>query len=197
MTFEAWALFCLTVSRLPEPRTVHLNGLAGHDAGARRRAATTGVLAANAMLRLSRPDSRRARTIAAAVRRDPLARRGVRDLDGRAQSRARSRPAEGEAPGPARRALQASSRRRGQMLVYFTAILPQFVDARAPLASQLAVLAASSFAIEFAVLSAYSGISHRAGKRAAPGFRRWIPRVGGTLLIAAGAGLAAMRRGPA
>lgn len=64
------------------------------------------------------------------------------------------------------------------------------------LARQVAVLAVSSFAIEFAVLSAYSALSHRAGKRAAASFQRWITRTGGALLIAAGAGLAAMRRGP-
>ena len=56
------------------------------------------------------------------------------------------------------------------------------------------MLAVSSFAIEFAVLSAYAALSQSAGRRAAPRFQRGIPRIGGALLIAAGAGLAALRR---
>jgi homoserine/homoserine lactone efflux protein len=80
------------------------------------------------------------------------------------------------------------------LLIYFTAILPQFIDPRARLGSQVAVLAFSSFAIEFTVLSAYSALSHRAGRKVAPRFRYLVERVGGGFLIGAGAGLATLRR---
>jgi threonine/homoserine/homoserine lactone efflux protein len=80
------------------------------------------------------------------------------------------------------------------LLVYFTAILPQFIDAKHPVAPQVALLACSSFLIEFSVLSAYSGLSGRAGETATPRFRAYLERLGGGLLIGAAAGLARMER---
>jgi threonine/homoserine/homoserine lactone efflux protein len=80
------------------------------------------------------------------------------------------------------------------LLVYFTAILPQFVDPARPLPGQVAILAFSSFVIEFAVLSVYGAVAFRAGRRAAPRFRLAAERLGGGLLVAAGAGLASLRR---
>ncbi len=80
------------------------------------------------------------------------------------------------------------------LLVYFTAILPQFIDVNHPVVPQVALLACSSFVIEFSVLSAYSGISGRAGEVAAPRFRAYLERLGGGLLIGAAAGLARIER---
>jgi homoserine/homoserine lactone efflux protein len=80
------------------------------------------------------------------------------------------------------------------LLVYFSAILPQFVDPGQPLARQVAILAGSSFVIEFTVLSVYAALAHRAGQVAAPRSRVLAERVGGGLLVAAGAGLASLRR---
>ena len=80
------------------------------------------------------------------------------------------------------------------LLVYFTAILPQFVDLGKPLAGQVAILACSSFVIEFTVLSVYADLAFRAGRLAAPRSRVVAERLGGGLLVAAGAGLASLRR---
>jgi threonine/homoserine/homoserine lactone efflux protein len=80
------------------------------------------------------------------------------------------------------------------LLVYFTAILPQFIDAKHPVAPQVALLACSSFVIEFSVLSAYSGLTGRAGAAAAPRFHAYLERLGGGLLIGAAAGLARIER---
>ena len=80
------------------------------------------------------------------------------------------------------------------LLIYFTAILPQFVDPARPLPAQVAILAVSSFVIEFTVLSVYAALAFRAGRRAAPRFRLVAERLGGGLLVAAGAGLASLRR---
>jgi threonine/homoserine/homoserine lactone efflux protein len=80
------------------------------------------------------------------------------------------------------------------LLVYFTAILPQFVDPMHPLPGQVAILACSSFVIELTVLSAYAALSSRAGRRVSMRLRPVAERVGGGLLVAAGAGLASVRR---
>jgi homoserine/homoserine lactone efflux protein len=80
------------------------------------------------------------------------------------------------------------------LLVYFTAILPQFIDSNHPVASQVVLLACSSFLIETAVLSANAGLSGRAGNAVAPRFRTMIDRVGGGLLIGAAAGIARLER---
>jgi homoserine/homoserine lactone efflux protein len=80
------------------------------------------------------------------------------------------------------------------LLVYFTAILPQFIDATRAVAPQVALLACSSFLIESVVLSAYAALSGRAGRVAAPRFRAILERVGGGLLIGAAAGLARIER---
>jgi len=206
MTFEAWALFCLTEFTLclnPGPSTLLVISLGMTRGPLAGIAATTGVLAANTIyfglsatgLALALGQSSQLfvaiRWLGAAF----LIWTGVRMI---ARSRA-SADAEGAPLGPAPRGRAfwqgfVAQAANPNLLFYFTAILPQFVDARAPLAGQVAVLALSSFAIEFAVLSAYSGLSHRAGRRVAPGLRRWIPRIGGALLIAAGAGLAALGR---
>ncbi len=77
---------------------------------------------------------------------------------------------------------------------HFAAILPQFVNPAEWLAPLVGILALSSFAIELAVLSGYAALAHRAGRRAGPRVRVALDRVGGGLLIAAGMGLASLRR---
>jgi homoserine/homoserine lactone efflux protein len=74
-------------------------------------------------------------------------------------------------------------------LVFFTALLPQFLDANAALPAQLFILGATSIVVELAVLTAYAGAAtqaeHVAGRQlAAP-----LQRIGGALLIGAGARL--------
>src|SRR5262245_32145790 len=53
-------------------------------------------------------------------------------------------------------------------LVFFTAILPQFINPRAAVAPQILILGISSVAIEFVVLAIYIGTCHTA--------RKWIGR---------------------
>jgi threonine/homoserine/homoserine lactone efflux protein len=80
-------------------------------------------------------------------------------------------------------------------LVFFTALLPQFVNPAAPLAPQIAILAVTSILIEFGVLASYAALASRARHFAQrPRFADVLKRVGGGLLIAAGAGLAALKR---
>jgi threonine/homoserine/homoserine lactone efflux protein len=80
------------------------------------------------------------------------------------------------------------------LLIYFTALLPQFIAPHAPLAQQIGILALSSVVIEFAVLSAYAFLSARAVCTfQRPDLERPLRRLGGILLIGAGARLAVTR----
>ncbi len=79
-------------------------------------------------------------------------------------------------------------------LVFFTALLPQFFDPRGNVASQVAILGVSSVVIEFVVLSIYVAACHRARRWArAPRVAVPLQRLGGALLVGAGARLAAVR----
>ena len=68
------------------------------------------------------------------------------------------------------------------LLVYFTALLPQFVDAEQPIAPQVAILAGSSFVIEFTVLAVYATLAARAGRHVAPRYQRIAERLGGAVI---------------
>lgn len=76
-------------------------------------------------------------------------------------------------------------------LLFFAAILPQFVDRGEPIVPQLLVFGATSIGMELLVLVAYGAAAARAGRVAlAPRFQRATSRVGGLLLLGAGVGLA-------
>ena len=80
-------------------------------------------------------------------------------------------------------------------LLFFTALLPQFVDPGLPIASQLGVLALLSVIIEFSVLFFYANLAAQATRLAArPRFARLTNRIAGTFLIGAGIGLASLTR---
>ncbi len=80
-------------------------------------------------------------------------------------------------------------------LVFFTALLPQFIEPHSPVALQVTILAVSSILIELVVLSIYVAVCQRArGMMQRSGFATSLSRAGGALLIGAGAGLATLRR---
>lgn len=82
-----------------------------------------------------------------------------------------------------------------KVIVFFTALLPQFFNPHAPIAPQVAILAVTSVAIEFCVQFVYAVLAGRASHLAAqPRLARITDRVAGSLLISAGVGLAAIRR---
>lgn len=77
-------------------------------------------------------------------------------------------------------------------IVFFTALLPQFVDPTRPVATQFLILGVISILVELPVLLMYGYAAHRGRARYgkhAPLFER----LAGACLIAAGAKLAAMR----
>jgi homoserine/homoserine lactone efflux protein len=80
-------------------------------------------------------------------------------------------------------------------LLFFAALLPQFIDPAGGVAWQVAILGVTSVAIEFVVLACYGGLAGRARRLAArPRFARLVDRLSGLLLMAAGLGMALLRR---
>jgi len=206
MTVHAWALFCMTETVLclsPGPSALLIISLAltrGQRAGI---SATAGVLAANALyFLLSASGLIALHALSAEVflaikwaGAAYLIWLGTRTI-------VRSFTQSGSEPdfpvgASGRRAVWQGFVTQGanpNLLVYFTAILPQFVDPAHPLPGQVAILACSSFVIEFTVLSVYAALSFRASRRVSARLRPVAERVGGGLLVAAGAGLASVRR---
>jgi homoserine/homoserine lactone efflux protein len=77
-------------------------------------------------------------------------------------------------------------------LLFFGALLPQFIDPQREVGLQIAIFGGTSIAIEFLILTGYVTFGARAAQYAQTS--RWIGRIGGSLLIGAGAGLAVLRR---
>jgi homoserine/homoserine lactone efflux protein len=80
-------------------------------------------------------------------------------------------------------------------LVFFTALVPQFIDPRRAILPQMAILAITSGVIEFLVQLGYAALAGRASAFALrPRFAATANRVAGSLLVAAGLGMAAIRQ---
>jgi homoserine/homoserine lactone efflux protein len=81
-------------------------------------------------------------------------------------------------------------------LLFFTALLPQFIDPARDFPTQFALLALTGLVVEFSVQLGYGAAAGRMGALATrPGIAKWVNRGAGALLVAAGVGIAAARRG--
>ncbi len=204
MNVETWLLFCATETVLcftPGPAVLCVISTALARGAGGGVVASLGILAANAMYFALSATGLGAlllasRTLFVAIKwvgAGYLVYLGLRMLLRRA-------PSPQEAPAaPARRASPfvnafVTQTANPKALIFFTALLPQFIDPDQSAARQIAILGVSSVVIEFLVLCIYVGACH--------GARRWargrrfgdaLHRAGGVLLIAAGAKLAAIR----
>ena len=80
-------------------------------------------------------------------------------------------------------------------LVFFTAILPQFVDPAGAIVPQIVILGVTSLVIELAVLGGYVATCHAAREIVGESrFALRLQRLGGAFLVAAGARLAVSRQ---
>jgi len=88
--------------------------------------------------------------------------------------------------------LQASN---PKAIVFFTALVPQFIDPHGAIVMQVVILCLTSNVIEFFVLFGYGAAAGQASALARqPRYANWTNRIAGILLIGAGAGLATLRR---
>ena len=205
MTLHTWALFAATetvLSLTPGPAVLFVisQGLSG---GARRSFwSTTGILSANLFyfalsatsLGVVLAASYQLFLVVKYVGAAYLVWLGLKAIFSKADSLVTRQAA----PDPAAKiywkalALQLAN---PKALLLFTAILPQFIDAREPVPLQILVLGLTSVIPEFFILMAYGTLAARARHVATqPKFAIWGDRIGGGLLITAGAGLALVDR---
>jgi homoserine/homoserine lactone efflux protein len=206
MSIETWLLFCVTEAVLcltPGPAVLLVVSLSLSRGPAAGLNASLGILAANAMYFAISATSLGALLLASSALFTVVKWAGAAyliwcGLKMLLQAHASSEPAVGEAAGQPLGAFPHGFLTQGanpKALVFFSAILPQFVDPQGAVGAQLLVLGVSSIVIELFVLSLYVAVSQQA--RALSSNRRVaapLERVGGVLLIGAGARLAFTHR---
>jgi homoserine/homoserine lactone efflux protein len=199
VSLEAWGLFVLTESVLcltPGPAVLFVVSQALSRGGAASVWATTGILGANvlyfalsatslgAVLLASYELFSLIRWLGAAY----LIWLGVRMFVRRAAARAPAGAAETSGRRTCVNAfvLQAAN---PKALLFFVALLPQFIDPGGDVARQVLVLGVTSVVIELVVLLAYGAAAGRLHAFAVnPRVARLADRVAGTMLVTAGLG---------
>jgi homoserine/homoserine lactone efflux protein len=80
-------------------------------------------------------------------------------------------------------------------IIFFAAVLPQFIDVARPQGPQYAILAATTFAVDLVVMMIYTALAARVLRvMRDPTRLRWVNRTLGGAFIAAGVALASFRR---
>jgi homoserine/homoserine lactone efflux protein len=80
-------------------------------------------------------------------------------------------------------------------ILFFVAVLPQFIDVHRPQALQYALLATTTFAVDLVVMTGYIALAAKVLRALKDESRlRWVNRGLGGLFVAAGLALAALRR---
>lgn len=80
-------------------------------------------------------------------------------------------------------------------IIFFAAVLPQFIDVARPQAAQYAIFAGTTFAVDLFAMSVYTALAARVLRvMRDPAKLRWINRTLGGAFIAAGIALASFRK---
>jgi homoserine/homoserine lactone efflux protein len=201
--WETWSLFFLTETALcltPGPAVLFVlsQGLGGGAAASIR--ANLGILTGNALYFLLSATGLGAVLLASYdlffcikwVGAAYLVWLGIRALRGTGTVlAAESSPASGRVFARAF-AVQAAN---PKAIVFFTALLPQFIDPAGNVPFQIAILALTSIAVEFSVLAMYGTFASRLSRVARqPRVLALFERSAGLLLIGAGLRMATLRR---
>jgi homoserine/homoserine lactone efflux protein len=201
VSFDAWLAFCLTETALcftPGPAVLLVVSVALARGARPGIAASLGILGANALyfavsatgiaaaLAASRELFLALKWAGAAY----LVWVGLRMLFGQQVSTTQARPVALRRSFLRGFVVQGSN---PKAIVFFVALLPQFIDPAAPVARQVLVLGISSVLIEFVALTCFTLGAVRARRMAGIRLAGPLERLGGSLLVAAGARLAAVR----
>ena len=80
-------------------------------------------------------------------------------------------------------------------IIFFAAILPQFIDVARPQLAQYAILASTTFAVDLVVMMGYTALAAKVLRLMRdPKQLRWVNRGIGGAFVAAGVALASLRR---
>jgi homoserine/homoserine lactone efflux protein len=80
-------------------------------------------------------------------------------------------------------------------IIFFAAILPQFIDMARPQLQQYAILAATTFAVDIVIMMGYTALAAKVLRvMREPRHLRWVNRGIGGAFVAAGLALASFRR---
>lgn len=83
-------------------------------------------------------------------------------------------------------------------IIFYAAVLPQFIDVARPQFAQYAILGLTTLAVDLVVMAGYIGLASRVlAVMKDPSHLRWVNRLLGGAFVAAGLALAAFRRGHA
>ena len=204
MSFETWLFFCITeavLSFTPGPAVLLVISIALTRGARDGVLASLGILAANAIYFVLSATGIGAILVASWevfflikwLGAAYLVWLGIRMLMSHPEA-ATSDATANRQPNPLRHGMITQGA-NPKALLFFTALLPQFVDPTRAVAPQVAILAVSSITIEFLILSLYVAVCHRArGLTRRPGFATALNRAGGVLLIGAAAGMATLKR---
>ena len=201
MTVATWVAFCTTETVLcfiPGPAVLFVVSVALARGARSGMAASLGILAANAFYFALSGTGVAAAIVASSHLFAALRWIGAGYLlwiGGRMLWSPGRHPADVTAP-TARRSLIRAVLVQGtnpKALVFFIALLPQFINPGAAVAPQVLVLGLSSVLIEFVVLTLYVTAVARARQLAGARFAGTLERAGGGVLMAAGLRLALAR----
>jgi homoserine/homoserine lactone efflux protein len=80
-------------------------------------------------------------------------------------------------------------------IIFFAAILPQFIEVARPQSPQYAILAATTFAVDLVVMMGYTALAAKVLRvMQDPARLRWVNRTLGGAFVATGVALASFRR---